>query len=122
MTEIVSQDRLTLMPLSDRRIDLLIERRAKETPDKVFLSFPAEQCTLTFAQIADAGARYAGLLTSSGLQAGDHLGLMLPNGSEWTKVWFGTIAAGIVDVGIHHELSGMMLAHQLQCARVKAVV
>lgn len=122
MTEIASKDRLSLMPLSERRIDLLIERRAKETPDKAFLSFPAEERSLTFAQIAEAGARYGGLLASADLQAGDHLGLMLPNGSEWTKIWFGTIAAGIVDVGIHHELSGMMLAHQLQCAKVKAVV
>src|SRR5829696_2650242 len=94
-----SHSTLNLLPLAQRRIDLLIARRADEMPGKPFLSFPAEKCELTFSETAEAGRRYAGFLTSAGVKAGDHLGLMLANGSEWVKVWFGTIAAGIVDVG-----------------------
>jgi carnitine-CoA ligase len=117
-----SRATLCLLPLANRRIDLLIAKRAQEMPEKTFLSFPAEKCELTFFETAEAGRRYAGFLTSAGLKTGDHLGLMLANGSEWLKVWFGTIAAGIVDVGIHHELSGTILAHQLRAAKVKAIV
>jgi carnitine-CoA ligase len=113
---------LSLRPLAERRIDLLLARHASQTPDKVFLAFPAERAQMTYAETDAAARRYAALLLDAGLRAGDHLGMMLPNGSEWIKTWFGTIAAGIVDVGIHHELSGPMLTHQLRCAKVKAVL
>ena len=77
---------------------------------------------MTYAEIADAAGRHAALLVDAGLSAGDRLAMMLPNGSEWAKAWFGTIAAGVADVGVHHELNGSMLAHQLRATKVKAVV
>jgi crotonobetaine/carnitine-CoA ligase len=122
MSPASSRTTLTLRPLAERRIDLLLAKHVAQTPNKVFLSFPSEGGRMTYAETAEAARHYASLLTDAGLRVGDHLGMMLPNGSEWTRFWFGAIAAGIVDVGIHHELSGLMLAHQLRCAKVKAIV
>lgn len=113
---------LRLPPLADRRIDWLLARRVEETPDKVFLSFPAEKRTQTYAEMATAGTRHAGFFHAAGIKPGDHIGLMLSNGSAWTNAWFGAIGLGAVDVGIHHDLGGMLLEHQLRVAKVKAVI
>ena len=122
MQSSVSDDSLSLMPLADRRVDLLLARRASELPDKEYLVFPDEKVSLTFADVAASGRVYGGFLRSIGLESGDHIGLMLPNSSEWVKTWFGAIAIGAVDVGIHNELGGALLQHQLRCARVKVAV
>jgi hypothetical protein len=66
--------RLHLLPLSERRIDLLLEKRKSETPDKLFLAFPEEKLELTFAEAAAAAQQYGGFLRVLGLKAGDHLG------------------------------------------------
>jgi crotonobetaine/carnitine-CoA ligase len=113
---------LELSSIAERRIDLMLDRRVKELPDKEFLAFPDEDLTLTYAELAGSSRNYSGFLRSIGLERGDHLALMLPNSSDWVKVWFGAIGAGIVDVGIHNELGGALLQHQLRCANVKAAV
>lgn len=113
---------LFLTPLAERRLDALIAKRAEKTPDDLFLIFPQEHLQLTFAELFAAGRRYAGFFAGAGLLPGDHIALMMPNCSAWVKAWFGTLLAGLVDVGIHHELGGLMLAHQLRVAKVAAIV
>ena len=113
---------MQLIPMNDRQPGIWLERKAGQSPNQVFLIFPAEELQLTYASAFDAGLRHATFMRSElGLQRGDNVALMLPNGSRWAKAWFGCVLGGMVDVGIHPDLSGLLLAHQLRAARVKAV-
>src|ERR1700742_458970 len=62
---------LELPLLSKRRLDLLLERRVRENPDKEYLAFPEENLTLSFAEIASAARSYGGFLRGTGLEVGD---------------------------------------------------
>lgn len=109
--------------MRERQPGVWLERNARATPDKTFLIFPGEGIALSYGAAYQAGLRHAAFMrTALDLAPGENVALMLPNGSCWTKAWFGCILGGMVDVGIHHDLSGMMLAHQLRVARVKAVL
>jgi crotonobetaine/carnitine-CoA ligase len=114
---------VNLIAMQDRQPGVWLERLAGATPGKPFLVFPTEDgAKLTYGAAFDLGLRYSAFMRGQlGLAPGDNVALMLPNSSRWVKAWFGCMLGGYVDVGIHHDLGGMMLAHQLRAARVKAV-
>lgn len=113
---------VNLIPMNDRQPCVWLEQNADKSPGKVFLIFPAEGLQLTYAAAFEAGRRHAAfMLEELGLVRGDNVALMLPNGSSWAKAWFGSMLGGLVDVGIHPDLSGLLLSHQLRAARVTAV-
>jgi crotonobetaine/carnitine-CoA ligase len=114
---------MKLIDFPERRPDAWLRALSEEAPDRPFLIFPDEGVTLTFRQAWHTGLVHSRFLQErAGLAPGDHLGLMLPNCSAWTKVWLGSILGGTVDVGLHHELGGQLLSHQLASAHVKAVL
>ena len=114
---------MKLIDFSERRPDTWLRRLAEESPDRPFLIFPDEQLTLNFGECWKMGLAHSRFLVEhAGLRKGEHVGLMLPNCSAWARVWLGSILAGMVDVGIHHELGGHFLSHQLRSAKVKAVL
>ena len=114
---------MQLIPMIDRQPGVWLEKNAGQTPEKVFLVFPAEGLHLTYAAAFEAGLRHIAFMRKTlAIMPGDNVALMLPNGSRWAKAWFGCVLGGMVDVGIHPDLSGLLLAHQLRTARVKAVL
>ncbi|MEM7728486.1 MAG: AMP-binding protein [Pseudomonadota bacterium] len=78
--------------------------------------------TLTFAQAADDAARVAGLLQYHGVKPGERVGLMMHNGLDFVRAFFGIQASGAVAVLINTELRGDFLAHQLRNSAVRLVV
>ena len=54
-----------------------LARTAREHPDDVALKL--DDAELTYEQLDCAANRVANLLTSKGLEAGDRVGVMLPN-------------------------------------------
>lgn len=114
---------MKLIPFVDRRPDRWLQNLAQRTPDRVFLVFPDEDTSFTFGEAWRSGLANARFFNEQvGLQVSGHIALMLPNGSAWIGAWLGSILGGFVDVGIHHELSGAPLAHQLRCAHVRVAV
>ena len=113
---------MNLIPMHERQPGVWLEQHAANKPGQVFLVFAAEAIELTYAAALAAGLRYAAFMSGElGLARGDTIALMLPNGSHWAKAWMGSMLGGMVDVGIHPDLGGLLLAHQLRAAQVKAV-
>src|SRR3974390_3407070 len=60
---------------------LLIDRRARETPDKVFSLFP-DGSSWTYRQLRDAVVQTALGLQQLGVKQGDNVLIWMPNGSD----------------------------------------
>ncbi len=77
---------------------LLLER-AHLSPDRPALRFGSER--LTFAEVERASARVANRLMELGVEAGDRVGIMMPNGTEYALTWLGVVRFGGVVVPIN---------------------
>lgn len=75
---------------------LLLTESAAQHPDHVAVRH--NDRVLTYAQLDDASARAATLLTARGVVPGDAVGLMLPNIPEFAILYYGIVRAGAVVV------------------------
>src|SRR3546814_9651046 len=55
----------------------------------------------------------AGFLAAQGVRPGDMVAVMLPNGLDFVRVWFGLCRLGAVAVLLNPELKGAFLEHQI---------
>jgi long-chain acyl-CoA synthetase len=78
--------------------------------------------TLTFAQLDDASARFAALLTDRGIAPGDRVGVMLPNFPHFAISYYGVLRAGGVVVPMNVLLKGREVAYYLQDPEAKLLV
>jgi long-chain acyl-CoA synthetase len=60
--------------------------------------------TTSYSALGNEVARFADYLTYGGLQPGDRVGVMLPNGPEFAVVFYGVLHAGGVVVPLNPEL------------------
>ena len=74
----------------------IIDERAKQAPNKVYLVAPEARLKLTYGQLQDDSLNFAGHLMKLGLQKGDKVSFMLGNGYQTTKIFLGTMYAGLV--------------------------
>jgi crotonobetaine/carnitine-CoA ligase len=99
----------------------LLELRAAEDAERVFLRFGEE--SWTYAAARDAVARLAGGLAAHGVAAGDRVAVMLPNSAAFV---FSSLALGwlgAVEVPLNTALKGEVLRHQIvDCACSLAIV
>jgi long-chain acyl-CoA synthetase len=65
-----------------------------------------DDATLSYAALDEAAARVAGLLRERGVQAGDPVGLMLPNVPYFPVIYYGIVRAGGVVVPMNVLLKG----------------
>src|SRR5436305_4677120 len=56
---------------------------------------------LTFQELWDRAARVAGGLKESGLERGDRVAIVLPNGIDWVLAFWGAQLAGLVSVPVN---------------------
>jgi len=89
----------------------LLERRAEEDPDRVFLRFGAG--AWTFREARDTVARLAGGLRSSGVGVGDKVAVMLPNSPAFVFSSLACAWVGAVEVPLNTALKGDVLRHQI---------
>ncbi len=78
-----------------------------------------EDATMTFAQLDDASARFAGLLAARGFQPGDRVGVMLPNVPYFPVAYYGILRAGGVVVPMNVLLKGREVAFYLEDSGAK---
>ncbi len=72
-----------------------------------------DDAELTYAELDDACARMAGLLRRHGVQAGDRVGLMLPNVPYFPVCYYGILRAGAVVVPMNVLLKRREVAFYL---------
>jgi long-chain acyl-CoA synthetase len=64
----------------------------------------SDAATTTYSALANDVARFADYLTDGGLQPGERVGVMLPNGPEFAMVFYGVMHAGGVVVPLNPQL------------------
>lgn len=102
-------------------LPLLIESRAKATPDRVAVS-PVEQSSRTWAQVWSTSLCWAGAFEALGVQQGDRVVTMIPQSHESTAAWMGCGLLGAIEVSTNTALRGAWLEWILQNSRAELVV
>jgi long-chain acyl-CoA synthetase len=72
-----------------------------------------DEAVLSYADLWDAVARAAALLTSFGVEPGDRVGIMLPNVPAFPIAYYGTLAAGGIVVPMNPLLKSREVAYYL---------
>ncbi|HEY2521848.1 MAG TPA: long-chain fatty acid--CoA ligase [Streptosporangiaceae bacterium] len=72
-----------------------------------------DNAAMTYRALDEASARVAGLLRERGLEAGDRVGIMMPNVAEVPVVYYGVLRAGGVVVPMNPLLKAREVAYYL---------
>jgi long-chain acyl-CoA synthetase len=96
-----------------------LTRTAAEHGDKI--AFKLDDVELSYAVLDEGSARIAGLLRSKGLEAGDRVGLMLPNVPHFPVVYYGILRAGGVVVPMNVLLKGREVRFYLEDSGAKVL-
>ena len=83
-------------------VSVYLTDSANKFPDATALR--CDDATTTYSVLANDVARFADYLIDGGLQPGDRVGLMLPNGPTFAVVFYGVLHAGGVVVPISPAL------------------
>src|SRR5258707_13140944 len=84
-------------------LSLNLTETAAMYPDSIAIRCDAQE--LSYAELDDAAARLATFLQSEGIEAGDRVGLMLPNIPAFAVVYYGILRIGAVVVPMNPLLS-----------------
>ena len=101
-------------------IAALIEHRAQEHPDQVFLKMPGVR--ETWASFHGNALRVARGFRDAGLRAGERVAVMLPNCPEFLYAHFGAICAGLAPVPVNTAQRGETLTFLLQDSGARGIV
>src|SRR5437899_934629 len=97
-----------------------ISERARRTPDKPALI--CEGVMRTFAELDARATRLAHALRARGIEAGDRVAIMLPNGIEFFETWTAAAKLGVPVVLVNFHLKHDELAYILADSRAKLLV
>ncbi|WP_238007943.1 FadD3 family acyl-CoA ligase [Dactylosporangium sp. AC04546] len=99
-------------PLAARTIpDLVLAGAAQHGDREAIVDGPVR---LTYAQLADEVARFAGALAARGVGKGDRVALWAPNSWRWIVAALGIVTAGGVMVPLNTRLKGAEAAYILR--------
>ena len=101
-------------------IAALLEYRATEHPDQVFLKMRG--VLATWGDFYADVLRVGGGLRDAGLKPGERVAIMLPNSPEFLSAHFGTIAAGLAPVPVNTAQRGETLAFLLRDSGARGIV
>jgi crotonobetaine/carnitine-CoA ligase len=99
----------------------LLERRAAEMPDKVFVRL-ADGTEWTYRQTLEITRRTAAGFQALGIRQGEHVLSWLPNGPDAIRVWFGLNYIGAVCVPINLAYRGRLLEHVVENSDARLIV
>ncbi len=91
--------------------------RFGERPAIVF-----EDHEISYAELADVSARFAGGLRRLGIQPGDRVAVYLPNLPQFVVAIWGIFKAGAVPTPMNPQLRAREIAYQLQDSKAKAII
>jgi carnitine-CoA ligase len=79
--------------------------------------------SLSFATADSDSRRVAGFVASLGVEAGERVAVLLPNGLDFVRAWMGLGYLGAIAVLLNTELRGAFLLHQINnCGARLAIV
>jgi crotonobetaine/carnitine-CoA ligase len=108
------------LALQEMVIPRLLEQKAVERPDAVFVHYGEERWS--YAQVEDAAARLASGLHDLGVKRGDRVGLFLPNGPAFVNTYFALGKLGATMVPVNTAYRGYMLEYLLNDTACEVLV
>ena len=99
----------------------VIERNAEEFPNREVVSFESGEAW-TSTQVRDEAYRAANALAASGVQQGDRVAILLPNGADFARAWWGARCLGAAIMPVNPALRARMLTWPLSLAEPRVVV
>jgi crotonobetaine/carnitine-CoA ligase len=117
-------------PWRDPRIPLpedcvlrpLLDRHARETPDKVFVQFADTGATWSYAELHRHVRETAAALQGEGVRQGETVLTWLPNGPDALRVWFAINYLGAVYVPLNLAYRGQILEHAVKSSGARLIV
>jgi long-chain acyl-CoA synthetase len=100
-----------------RNLASFLTDTASEHGDRTALKLDDNE--VTYEQLDEASARAAALLKSKGFEAGDRVGIMLPNVPYFAVVYYGVLRAGGVVVPMNPLLKGREVSFYLEDPEAK---
>lgn len=79
-----------------RTIRYFIDKRADQSPDKVYMFAPEPKLELSYAQLKVDSQAFGKHLLKRGLKKGDKISFMIGNGYQTNKIFLGTMYSGLV--------------------------
>jgi long-chain acyl-CoA synthetase len=99
----------------------LLEQHARRHPDKTFIEIPDEGSRITFGAFEALTRRFANLLASDGIRAGDRISLLADNGIEGLVVFWGALRAGVIVNPVNVEIREKHVSQILHDVAPRAV-
>jgi long-chain acyl-CoA synthetase len=103
-----------------RNVSELVSRAASRHPDKSALV--AGSRTVTWGELETAVATLAAGLVARGLQPGDRVGLLQPNGIDFAVAYFGVLRAGFVALPLNTAYTANEIGYQLSDSGAALVI
>jgi len=101
-------------------VPALLERQAARYAERPLLACGGER--LTYAGTRDAVARAAGALAAAGIEPGDRVALMCPNGLDLLLTWLACGWLGAIAVPLNTAARGAQLEHALASSAPRLLV
>jgi crotonobetaine/carnitine-CoA ligase len=77
---------------------------------------------LSYGQLHERSARFAGALHELGVRKGDRVAIMMSNRLEFLYAWFGIATLGAIEVPVHNAARGLGIRHVLATSGASVVV
>ena len=100
----------------------LLDRRARETPDKVFVQFADTGATWTYAELHRHVRDTAAALQGEGVRQGETVLTWLPNGPDALRIWFAINYVGAIYVPLNLAYRGQILEHAVKSSGARLIV
>lgn len=104
-----------------RTIRYYMEKRAEESPQKVYLFAPEPGLELTYAQLLEESVRLGKYLMKLGVSKGDKVSFMMGNGYQTAQLFLGTMYAGVVIAPLNLVAQTSQLSYVLDHSDAKVV-
>ena len=100
----------------------LLDRRARETPDKVFVQFADTGASWTYAELHRHVRETAAALQGEGVRQGETVLTWLPNGPDALRIWFAINYVGAIYVPLNLAYRGQILEHAVKSSGARLIV
>ncbi|MCP4669515.1 MAG: acyl--CoA ligase, partial [Deltaproteobacteria bacterium] len=104
-----------------RTIRYLVDKRAEEDPDRIYMIAPEADLCLTYGRLKQDAVRLGNHLMKMGLRKGDKLSFMSGNGYQAAKIFLGSMYAGFVIAPLNLMAQPSQLAYVLEHSDTKLV-
>lgn len=100
----------------------LVDKRARETPDKVFLIDPVTGATTTYGDLKTAASGIAAYIAAQGVETGDSVAYAMANGPRTVMTIIGILYGGYLATAINLVAGGETISYVLDHSGAKLVL